>query len=136
MSYRTTYYVGAAVDARGHQGRIVRHIAPAGNLPRVQLSTDAGADRLMGAGIVTDVPADPTNLGQAVTVCAFGACDVIAGAGWAAATRPHFVSDANGRAVPAADNAPSLGVMLFTGRARPAEGEHALCIVNHSNQGA
>lgn len=135
MSYTRTYHVGAAVNAQGHEGLIVRHIAPAGGRARVQLSTAAAADILFAAGVVVDVPAGPA-LGQSVSVCVNGACEVIAGAGWGAAARPHFVSDANGQAVPAADNQAALGVLLLDGNARPVAGERVGAIVTHTNQGA
>lgn len=133
--YTRTYAVGAAVDAQGFEAHIVRHIAPAGGRARVQLSTANPDDRLFGAGVVVDVPAGVA-LGQAVSVCIHGPCEVIAGAGWAAAARPHFVSDANGAAVPAANNEAALGVLILDGPVRPAAGERVGAIITQSNQGA
>jgi len=134
-SYTRTYAVGAAVNGHGHEGRIMRHIAPAGGRARVQISTADAADILAAAGVAVDVEAGPT-VGQNVSVCVHGPCEVFVGAGWAAATRPHFVSDANGAAVPAADNQAALGVLLWDGPTRPADGTRAQAIISPSNQGA
>ena len=132
FTHLATYHFGAAADGTGEEFKIFKRAANAGGKAIVERSTAADIDAI---GVLQDVGLG--SLGQTAAVCVAGVCKVkLGGVFTPGTTRAAFTSDANGLAVPAADNEVAVGYLIMDEAVTYASGDVVNCIVSISNQGA
>lgn len=125
-----SYHAGAAADLSGAECLIVQRAASAGNKAVVEVADGLDAKCL---GVATKVLYGA--VGQTVTVCVFGLCQVLLGATFTPGTQSGFFkSDANGAAVPAAAGEAYVGRLLFNETsAALAAGDKAWALIMPTN---